>query len=189
MPPEEKALTPPPSVSHARIHPFNRLPTILRPRRSRKSKHSCGSPDIILQEDPQSPSGPLDDTSDVETPSKSRARTNQSSTGQMHSINSSHAAEGNNVRYRQYCTLTCLLGLVRKHPLDDVCPNVNTHRAHGDGIHHALGRKSLAKYILRQLGQDPDSGCEPLGKQGTRGALFRLTLNRMDIRSLQKGLW
>src|ERR1700683_2179700 len=31
------ALTPPPSVFHARIHPFKRSPIILRPRKSRKA--------------------------------------------------------------------------------------------------------------------------------------------------------
>ncbi|RDL30224.1 Uncharacterized protein BP5553_10502 [Venustampulla echinocandica] len=187
IPPEEKTLTPPPSVFHARIHPFKRSPIILRPRKSRKARNSCGSVDILLHEDPQSPSSSSDETSDVETPSKSRARTNQSGTGQIHSINSSQTAEDRDVRHRQYCTHACLLGLVRKHPLDDACPNVNVHRAHGAGIYHALGRKSLAKQMLRQLAQDPDSGCEPLGKQGTRGALFRLTLESHGYTFVAKG--
>jgi hypothetical protein len=56
IPAEEKALTPPPSVFHARIHPFKRSPMMLRPRKSRKMRNSCGSADIIVHEDPQSPS-------------------------------------------------------------------------------------------------------------------------------------
>jgi hypothetical protein len=80
-----------------------------------------------------------------------------------------------------------LLGLVPKHPLDEACPNVNAHRAHGAGNEHALGRKSLAKLILRQLAEDPDDGCEPLGKQGARDALFGLTLEWYGYTFVAKG--
>jgi hypothetical protein len=158
IPAEEKAWTPPPSVFYARIHPFKRSPIMLRPRKSRKARDSCGSADTIVHEDPQSPSGSSDETSDVETPSKPRARTRQSGTGQMRSIKS--AAEESDVRPRQYCTQACLLGLVRKRLLDDACPNVSVHRAHGAGNHYALRRKSLAKLMLRQLAEDPDNGCD-----------------------------
>jgi hypothetical protein len=187
IPAEEKTLTPPPSVFHARIHPFKRSPIMLRPRKPRKARNSCGSADIIVHGDPQSPSGSSDETSDVETPSKPRARTRQSDTGQIRSVKSSPAAEESDVRHRQYCTQACLLGLVRKRPLDDACPNVNTHRAYGAGNYHALRRKSLAKHVLRQLAENPDNGCEPLGKQGTRGALFRLTLESYGYTFVAKG--
>ena len=162
---------------------------MLRPRKSRKARNSCGSADIIVHEDPQSPSGSSDETSDFETPSKPKARTRQSSTGQMRSAKTSQAAEESDVRHRQYCTQACLLGLVRKYPLDDACPNVNTHRAHGAGTHHALGRKALARQMLRQLAQDPDSGCEPLAQQGARWCSVQIDSNRVDIPSLPKGLW
>jgi len=187
IPAEEKTLTPPPSVFYARIHSFKRSPIKLRPRKSRKARNSCGSTDIIVHEDPQSPSGSSDETSDVETPSKPRARTQQFGTGQVRSVKSSQAAEESDVRYRQYCTQSCLLGLVRKHLLDDACPNVNAHRAHEAGNHHVLGRKSLAKLMLRQLAEDPDNGCEPLGRQGTRGALFKLTLELYGYTFVAKG--
>jgi hypothetical protein len=95
IPAEEKTLTPPPSVFHARIHPVKRSPIMLRPRKSRKARHSCGSADIIVHEDPQSPSGSSDETSDVETPSKPRARTR---------LKTTQAAEESDVRHRQYCT-------------------------------------------------------------------------------------
>jgi hypothetical protein len=74
IPAEEKALTPLHLVFHARIHPFERLLVMLRPRKSRKARNSCGSTDIIVHKDPQSSSS-LDENSDVETPSKSGART------------------------------------------------------------------------------------------------------------------
>jgi hypothetical protein len=187
IPAEDKTLTPPPSVFHARIHPFKRSPIMLRPRKSRKARSSCGSGDIIVHEDPQSPSGSSDETSDVETPSKPRARTRQSSTGRKRSLKSSQAAEESDACHRQYCTQACLLGLVRNRPLDDACPNVGAHRADRAGNKHALGRKSLAKLMLRQLAEDPENGCEPLGKQGARGALFRLTLDWYGYTFVAKG--
>jgi hypothetical protein len=64
---------------------------------------------------------------------------------------------------------------------------LNAHRAHRAGNHHALGKKSLAKYILRKLAEKPDNGCEPLGKQGARGALFRLTLESYGYTFVAKG--
>jgi hypothetical protein len=187
IPAEEKTLTPPPSAFHTRIYPFKRSPIMLRSRKSRKVRNSCGFANIIVHEDPQSPSGSSDETSDFETPSKPKARTHQSGTGQMRSAKISQAAEESDVRYRQYCTQACLLGLVRGNLLDDACPNVNAHRGHGTGNEHALGRKSLAKLMLRQLAENPDNGCEPLGKQGARGALFRLTLESYGYTFVAKG--
>ncbi|RFU32574.1 hypothetical protein B7463_g3766, partial [Scytalidium lignicola] len=151
------------------------------------ARTSCSSADIIVNEDPQNPSSSSDETPDVETPSKSRVRTRQPNTGQIRSAKSSQTTEKSNVRHRQYCTQACLLGLVRKHPLDDACPNVNAHRANGTSNYHRLGQKSLAKFLLRQLAQDPDNGCEPLGKQGARGALFRLTLESYGYTFVAKG--
>ncbi|CAG8977997.1 hypothetical protein HYALB_00000666 [Hymenoscyphus albidus] len=134
-----------------------------------------------------SPSGSSDETSDVETPSKPRALTQQSNAGQIRSVKTSQAAEESDVRHRQYCTQACLLGLVRKRPLDDACPNVNAHRAHKTSNYHALGRKSLIKFMSRQLAENPDNGCEPLGKQSACGALFRLTLEWYRYTFVAKG--
>ncbi|CZT13612.1 uncharacterized protein RAG0_17113 [Rhynchosporium agropyri] len=187
IPAEDKRLSPPPSVYHARIHLFQRSPIKLRPRKPRMARNSCGSTEITLHEDPQSPTGSSDETSDLYTPSKSRTRTHQAGTGQGFFIKSSQAVEESDIRHQRYCTYACLLGLVRKCSLDGACPNVNTHRTHGDGIHHALDRMTLAKQMLRQLARDPDSGCEPLGKQGTCGALFRVTLESHGYTFVAKG--
>lgn len=126
---------------------------------------------MIVHKGPQSPSGSSDEALNVETPSKPRARMRLSNTGQMRPVKKSQAAQESDVLHRKYCTQACLLGLVRKHPLDESCPNVNAHRAHGASNHHALGRDSLGKLTLRQLAENPDNGCEPLGKQGARASL------------------
>jgi hypothetical protein len=41
--------------------------------------------------------------------------------------------------------------------------------------------------MSRQLTENPDNGCEPLGKQGARGALFRLTLESYGYTFVAKG--
>jgi hypothetical protein len=41
--------------------------------------------------------------------------------------------------------------------------------------------------MLYQLAQDPNNRCEPLRKQGTYGALFRLTLNTYRYTFVAKG--
>lgn len=185
IPAEEKALTPPPSVFTARIHPFKRSPIMLRPRRSRKARNSCGP--IQVHKDRQSPTGSSDEFSDVETPSKPNLRTAQPGIGQARTVNTSQGTEDGDVRHRQYCTQACLLGLVRRRPLDDACPNVAAHRAQGTNNLHALERKTLAQRIRHQLEENLDHGCEPLGKQGARGALFKLTLDSHGYTFVAKG--
>jgi hypothetical protein len=137
IPAEEKALTPPSSVFQARIYPVERSPIILRPRKPRKARRSCSSIDIKVYEDPQSPSSSSDESLDIETPSKPRTGTAQSGFRQSYATNTSQAA-GSDVRHRQYCTQACLLGLARRRPLDEACPNISTHRALGAGNHHSL---------------------------------------------------
>ncbi len=92
IPAEEKTLTPLPSVFHARIHHFKRSPIMLRSRKSRKARSSCGSAEMIVHEGPQSPSGSSDEASDVETPSKPKVCMRLSNTGQMCSVKKSQAA-------------------------------------------------------------------------------------------------
>lgn len=41
--------------------------------------------------------------------------------------------------------------------------------------------------MFRQLAQDPDNRCELVGKQGARGALFRLTLELFRYTFVVKG--
>lgn len=50
-----------------------------------------------------------------------------------------------------------------------------------------LNQKTLAQLMFCQFGLDPDIGGEPLGKQGSRGALFRLTLKSYGFTFVAKG--
>jgi hypothetical protein len=97
IPAKEKALTPLLSIFYAQIHPFTQSLIMLRPRKSQKARNSCGSVDIIVHEDPQSLSGSSDETSDVETPSKPKARMRQCCTGEIHSAKSLQVAKESDV--------------------------------------------------------------------------------------------
>ncbi|TAQ86187.1 hypothetical protein B7494_g5489 [Chlorociboria aeruginascens] len=187
IPVEEKAMTPESSPFKARIHPFDRSPIMLRSRKPRKSRSSCGSTDIKIHEDPPSPSDSSDESSDVETPTKPKNRTVQSGPRESQAAEKSQSAKESNVRQRQYCTQSCLLSLVRKCPLDATCPNVSAHRMYPNSNRHALEQKTLAQHIRSQLAENPDDGCEPLGKQGARGALFKLTLHSHGYTFVAKG--
>ncbi|CZT13877.1 uncharacterized protein RCO7_00684 [Rhynchosporium graminicola] len=140
IPAEEKAMTPPSSVFHARIHAFKRSPIILRARKPRTARNSCGSADVTIHGDPQSPSGSSDEASNFDTPSKPWGRTHQSGNGQLRSSKSSQVVKEGDVRHQRYCTRIY-----------------------------------------------PDSGCEPLRKQGARGTLFRLTLKSHGYTFVAKG--
>ncbi len=187
IPAEDRTLTPPSSVYQARIHPVQRSPIVLRPKKSRKARNSCSSTDRKVHEDPQSPPSSSNESSDIETPSKSMARSGQSRIRQSRETNTSRAAEESDTHHRQYCTQACLLGLVQRRPLDEACPNVSAHRAHGTSNRHPLEQKTLAEGIRHQLEGNLDNGCEPLGKQGARGALFRLALDSFGYTFVAKG--
>jgi hypothetical protein len=159
---------------------------MLRPRKLRKARSSCGSIDITVHEDPQSPSGSSDESLDIETPSKLRALAAQPGTRQSYAINTSQATKGD-LQQRQYCTQACLLGLTQRRPLDEACPNFFLHRGLGAGSYHVLDQKTLAQLMFCQLGLDSDDGCEPLGKQGSCSALFRLTLESHGYTFVAKG--
>ncbi len=49
------------------------------------------------------------------------------------------------------------------------------------------GRNCWRNLCLRQLTQNPDNGCEPLGKQGARGAPFGLTLDSYGYTYVAQG--
>lgn len=92
--------------------------------------------------------------------------TNQSQESNTHNFNTETK--------RQYCTQQCLLGLVRGWAVDEKCPNASSHPRSGN--RHAIKILKLQQLLQKQLGNELDYDCEPLGLQGARGALFRLVL-------------
>jgi hypothetical protein len=71
--------------------------------------------------------------------------------------------------------------------LDNTCLNISIYCVPGISNKYTLGRKSLAKLILRQLAKNPEKGYKPLGKQDARDILFRLTLELYGYTFVAKG--
>jgi hypothetical protein len=139
----------------------------------------------IKTANPLGPSSSSDEPSDVDTPSKPKAPRSKQLPPEPSISSGTIPQEG--IRRREYCTQACLLGVKDGLPLDEACPNVSAHKVDGLGDYHFLSRKTLKKAISRQLHQTLDKGCEPLGKQGSRGALFRVTLETYGYTFVAKG--
>ena len=88
---------------------------------------------------------------------------------------------------RQFCTHKCLLGLKRGQRLDPACPNVEQHRRRCEDRFHHLDLRSFNQLLHLQLVADMDCNCQPLGKQGARGALFKVTLSSHGYTFVAKG--
>ena len=86
----------------------------------------------------------------------------------------SNQASSSRGTQRQYCTQRCLLGIARGWPLDKNCPNASLHARRGQ--RHAVDQSKFLDLVQKQLAEDLDHNCEPLGLQGARGALFKVTL-------------
>ncbi|RFU26337.1 hypothetical protein B7463_g10008, partial [Scytalidium lignicola] len=184
-PMEVRLSSPPASVFSPKIRPFHQSAIVLRSRKTRL-RNSCGTIDPHAADGGHDPSASSDEPSDIDTPSKPKVSTRRPQV-QGAKANTPSKPSRDQVRHAQYCTQACLLGVIRRQPLDNACPNVSIHRAHSLDIYHGLRRKTLKQAMARQLQDTPDSGCEPLGKQGARGALFRLTLESHSYTFVAKG--
>jgi len=86
-----------------------------------------------------------------------------------------------------FCTHACLLGLTQGGTLDPTCPNVALHcqapfapltpsSSPTLEATHLLSLSDFLERLGQQLRTTLDTGIEPLGLHGARGALFRITL-------------
>ncbi|KAL1992334.1 hypothetical protein VTN49DRAFT_4366 [Thermomyces lanuginosus] len=87
----------------------------------------------------------------------------------------------------RFCTQRCLLGLQHGGPLDDACPNVSLHRQGSGGDQHQINASELVQAIKRQLDQDPEHYCTPMGGCGSYGAPFKITCARYGYTIFGKG--
>jgi len=137
------------------------------------------------------------DQSNPDTPSKpdggsriakqGRSRRNGKDTADQGKYEGGSKPSGSKGRgnLQHYCTQKCLMGIARRWPLDDECPNVSLHRRHGG--RHAINSQKFKDLVQKQLAEDLDHDCEPLGLQGARGALFKLTLTSYGYVFVGKG--
>ncbi|KAM6514479.1 hypothetical protein FSOLCH5_008719 [Fusarium solani] len=73
------------------------------------------------------------------------------------------------------------------HPLDKGCPNVMLHREHDGQTHHPVNHGEWLLLLRKQLKRSLDEGMVPLGKEGSRGVLFQLTLLKYGCNFVSKG--
>lgn len=101
------------------------------------------------------------------------------------------AGEGSSGRpgrsVRQYCSQKCLRGLMTRSPMDNACPNVMLHREHDGQTHHPVDHDEWLQLLRKQLKRSLDEGMVRLGKEGSRGVLFQLTLLKYGYTFVSKG--
>ncbi|KAK2748272.1 hypothetical protein FQN57_000930 [Myotisia sp. PD_48] len=89
-----------------------------------------------------------------------------------------------------YCTQACILGLVRRLPLDQNCPNFLLHSRDTTEKYHAITREELYVQAINNLNCSFDNNCENLDKYGLFGhigVLFRIHLDEYGYQFVAKG--
>ena len=141
------------------------------------SKDTCKpGPDFTRKDDRDPPSSRDANPSSLGTPTPSQ--TNASDKRGHHNGSSNNiSSSSNGGRRRAFCTESCLKGLTEGNALDRHCPNVLEHCEEGyRGDRHQLNCEDFRMLLSDQLQRTRDEACEPMGIQGARGALFRVTL-------------
>ena len=87
----------------------------------------------------------------------------------------------------RFCTQRCLHGLQQGGLLDDACPNVMLHKQGGDGRRHAIDSTTLVQLVKRQLDDNIDWNCTPMGGCGASGAPFKVTCAAYGYTVVGKG--
>ncbi|KAI9762281.1 MAG: hypothetical protein M1840_001425 [Geoglossum simile] len=163
-----------------------------------KSKNQCGSLTPILlfkdERDPPDSSGPGNTQGGSTSGRGGRAENNsqgsssQQKGGQAKGASHTQTSSRHN-QHRPFCTQKCLRGLLtRGGLLDQRCPNVSGHRHHDRGSNrHPLDRETVLVLLREQLARTLDEDCRPLGRQGSRGAMFKVTLTSHGYTLVAKG--
>ena len=160
----------------------------LRPRRT-----TClpGS-DPSSKGDQEFPHTTDDESSHLDTPTRSQggARGKRGQRGQRGRLGRPPTGVGSSSRggqRRAFCTQLCLQGLARG-PLDRRCPNVSNRCEEGyQGDRHELDGEEFLMFLGDQLRRSRGDVCQPLGMQGARGALFKVTLTSHGYTVVGKG--
>ena len=186
--PEERKLDPPSSLYTARTYPINkRSPYLLRRRNPLSLSAGCSPDDVPIRDEDDDggnpPEGPGEGPEGINTPSK-RGDTRSGKRGNgRRGIQSSLSAG----KQQRYCTQGCLLGMVSGSALDDGCPNVKLHRRGKKGRNHLINKQQFGGMVQRQLAETLDRNCKDLQVQGSRGALFQITLASHGYTFVGKG--
>ncbi|KAI9841265.1 MAG: hypothetical protein M1837_000801 [Sclerophora amabilis] len=186
IPEDERKRTPLSSAFKGPNRPINpRSPYLLRKKRGSRQRNSCSSDEVNEDDLSDNPSDNSPERCEgrlgVDTPSKpSGERVKEKGS-------CPEGPSSKETQSRPYCTQVCLLGMVKGRKLDENCPNVECHRDAAGASRHPFGRSTFSELVQQQLARTLDHDCEPLGKQGARGALFKITLASHGYTFVAKG--
>ena len=147
----------------------------LRPRKAPNN-------DSTIQQHQDTPPPSDDESSPSNTPTRpqggSRGKQSQrAQRGQRGRPPTGAASSSRAGQKRAFCTQLCLQGLAQGGPLDLQCPNVSNHCKEGhQDDRHQLDGEEFRTLLGEQLRQGRGDAVQPLGMQGARGALFKVTL-------------
>ncbi|KAI9808225.1 MAG: hypothetical protein M1825_004682 [Sarcosagium campestre] len=167
-------------------HPRGDSPYHTRSRTAAACKEpSMNSPNNRDESPDEREDGPTPPMPPTPTPAAGASR--QSKRKRATSDSNSYAPSSKRLE-RAFCTQKCLLGLVREDILDRACPNISLHvESQGSGDRHSLNRTTFLDLIRDQLRLNRDDDCEPMDLQGSRGALFKVTLASHGYTVVAKG--
>ncbi|RTE70912.1 hypothetical protein BHE90_014686 [Fusarium euwallaceae] len=159
---------------------FNRSPIRTR------SRTTCQDTDLDTagtdDEDPPSPSpGPRSSESISEPTAVAKSEDRVSDEGKSRGQGST---QKQNIQSRPFCTQACLKGLAHGGPLDDNCPNLESH-----GQKH-IDRHSFLRLVRDQLAKDRgrDADCVSMNRSGARGSMFKVRLTSHGYTVIAKGM-
>ena len=160
-------------------------PTSSRP--PKRPRGDCGPGTPTAQNRNHSPSPPPDGSSRPSNPARPAATTNKQYR-QPPPREKGYTDSRRRQRAYSYCTQRCLQGLARGGPLDQRCPNVSKHCEEGyQGNRHELSCEEFSTLLEKQLRRSRGEDFCPLGIQGARGALFKVTLMPYNYTVVAKG--
>ncbi|RMZ87031.1 hypothetical protein DV736_g5752, partial [Chaetothyriales sp. CBS 134916] len=131
-----------------------------------------------------------------DTPTPSSCRQGHGGTGEKRKRTPDFSDTGRGPsRNYAYCTMRCMAGIRRREALDPACPNYEQHQR-GSSDRHELDIRTFAQRVTEQLDSSRSHYCDPLfitdGRsssrlQGSRGALFKVTLSSHGYTFMAKG--
>jgi hypothetical protein len=186
IPASERKQTPPPSAFKPRTYNHvDRSPYQLR-KGTKQSTRVC-RPLSGHSMETHSPQPSDDESQEPQTPSQTSSCMALRTTKKPHAEANSGPTSSNS-QSRPYCTQKCLLGLLQRTSLDMNCPNISLHCAGNQTQQwHLLDSKNWLRLLREQLMRTLDSDIEPLGIQGARGIMFKVTLGGYGYTVLGKG--
>ena len=181
--PEERRATPPSSVYKPPTYPVNLGSPCLTRKRARAAQGGEDA-NLSFHSTTSSSGGSGNDAFGQAPASETPGRRGGGGTKTKRTSTQGPVAQ---TQSRQHCSQKCLLGLKQCGSLDLDCPNVEQHRRRTKDQSHDLDLPSFHRLLQSQLVSDMDHHCQPLGKQGARGAMFKITLVSHGYTLVAKG--